>query len=641
MIVCPHAPRCPGCSLIGLPLADQLAKKRLRLTSALASYAIDAAAPPEDIRVADPHFAYRTRAKLAVAVGGRLGLFAAGTHEVVDLPECQVLVPVLARAANAVRALLATPPPTAAALLLRGVADDLAHTYDDTEKPGRLRAIDLREVRDAEGSGVLVTLVVDAPAPSPSELTAACDALEKSIPELRVIALSEHDGRSPQLLGRTPVVLRGTPLQPDRTSPSEPFSYASPGSFAQAHRGQAAAIAREVMKVLAPIPERQILDAFGGSGALALSLARRGATVTLVESFAPAAEAAIRAATEQSLAKRVVLRIGQAEKVLPELFEEGVLFDAAVVNPPRRGVAPSAREALARLCKGQLIYISCEPETLARDLTHLALHGWRTVRLVPFDMIPQTREVECVAVLERGALPKPTVLYEDRELIAVAKPAFLATTGLRDGDDSLLTRVRRSESGAVPLYLLEPDESGVCLFVKHARDADDWRTALADSDTPRRTLALVRGHARNKGRIARKLEEDGHARKAVTRYRRIERLGGHSLVDVTADPGVAHQVRRHLAQLDRPVLGDERYGHTSSNRHLAERYWLDRPFLHCSTATLTHPRTGELLHIEAPLPPDLACVLDRLRASRGPQTSAVVTSPDTALPPRSIRQSDR
>lgn len=626
MIDCPHAARCPGCALIGLPLAEQLVVKAQRLTTAFAAYAADDgtdatdttsdALDPTSIRVADPDFGYRTRAKLAVAAGGRLGLFAAETHEVIDLPDCQVLAPVLARAANAIRAILAAPP-SAAAKLFRGVPDDLVPAGDAPGPAGRLRAIDLREVRDHSGVGVLLTLVVDSPLPSAPELEAACDALEQAIPELRTVALSQHDGRSPQLLGRTPVALRGEALQPERSSPDEPFHYVSIGSFAQAHRGQAAAILREVVQVLAPAPPQRILEVFAGSGALGLALAARGAAVTLVESFAPALDAALRAAREQSLEAQLTVRVGPAERELPRLVAEAARFDAAIVNPPRRGVAPSARAALAKLCAGRLVYISCEPETLARDLAHLALLGWRTVSRVPFDMMPQTREIECMFVLERGARPKLSLLYEDDELIAVAKPPYLPLISDRAGDDSLLERLRATAPLAEPVHTLDPDASGVCLFVKSSEFAADWRAALASPSARKHYLALVRGHARGKGRIARALaDEDALEHAAVTRYRRLEAPGGHSLLEVTPESDRRHQILRHLAGIGRPVLGDERYGHMASNRHLAERYWLDRPFLHCASTTLPHPRTGATLKIESPLAPDLAAVLARLRDSR-------------------------
>src|SRR5690606_20899830 len=124
----------------------------------------------------------------------------------------------------------------------------------------------------------------------------------------------------------------------------------------------------------------------------------------------------------QGLAGAFAVRAEPAERSLAALRAGGTRFDAVVVDPPRRGLSPRVREAVAALAGEVIVYVSCAPETLARDLAHLAWLGWRAARLAPFDLMPLTAEVECLAVLARGAPPAPTVLYEDAALLAVAKP---------------------------------------------------------------------------------------------------------------------------------------------------------------------------------------------------------------------------
>ena len=606
IVHCEHATRCPGCALIDRPLAAQLVAKAERVARALAPFASLAALRPEAVRAADPVVEYRTRAKLAIAPGPRIGLFARGTHEVLDLPGCRVLAPCIAASVAALRRLLAAPPPGAEPVLRA-----------EGEGSGQLRAVDLREVQDERGAGVLLTLVLRAPSPSQRALDAACNALQAEIPLLRAIAVSLHDGRSPQLLGAAPRGLRGAPLHRDIVRPGAPWSFAAPGGFAQAHRAQAAAIHAEVEHALGKLDGARVLDVFAGSGALGLALAAAGANVTLVEAFAPAAEAAIRAAREQQLDARVDVHTAAAEDEVPRLAATGARFDAAVVNPPRRGVAPRVRESLAALCSGSIVYVSCEPATLARDLAHLAQLGWRAERLAPFDLMPQTGEVECVARLRHGATPPVSVLFEDDEVLAVDKPPFLATVPHPERAGSLLKRVRARAGSehAVALHRLDADTSGVCLFAKRAEFAAGWQRALADARTAKRYIALVRGVARESGRIATALREAGRTLEAATRYRRLEVLAGHALLEVTLETGRTHQIRRHLASVGEAVLGDDRYGHAASNRHLFERHFLDRPFLHCAAVELLHPRTDAALRIEAPLAADLAVVAARLRAA--------------------------
>jgi len=606
LIECIHAVRCPGCALIDRPLAAQLAAKGERVARALAAYPSLGALRAEPVRAADTVVEYRTRAKLAVGPGPRIGLFARGSHDVLDLRGCRVLAPAIAAGVATLRRLLAAPPPGSEPVLRA-----------DGEGSGRLRAVDLREVCDERGAGVLLTLVLRAPSPSQHALDAACDALQAELPSLRAIAVSLHDGRSPQLLGAAPRGLRGAPLHRDVLRAGAPWSFAAPGGFAQAHRAQAAAIHAEIERALGKLEGLRALDVYAGSGALGLALAAAGARATLIEAFAPAARAADRAAHEQDLAARVDVRTAPAEDEVPRLAAAGAHFDVAIANPPRRGVAPRVRAALAAVCDGPLVYVSCEPATLARDLAHLAQLGWGAERIVPFDLMPQTAEVECVALLRRGALPDVEVLYEDDELLAVDKPPFLATVPHAERAGSLQKRVRarRGAEQAVALHHLDADASGVCLFAKREDVASEWRRVLADPRTAIRYLALVRGVAREKGRITSPLRDAGHDIDAAMRYRRVEVLAGHALLDVTPETRRTHQVRRHLASIGAAVLGDDRYGHAASNRHLFERHFLDRPFLHCASIELRHPGSGATLRIEAPLAPDLAAVTVRLRAA--------------------------
>ncbi len=603
---CIHATRCPGCALIDRPLAAQLAAKGERVARALAAYPSLAALRAEPVRAADSVVEYRTRAKLAVAPGARIGLFARGTHDVLDLPGCRVLAPPIAASVAALRCLLAAPPPGSEPVLRA-----------EGEGSGRLRAVDLREVHDERGAGVLLTLVLRAPSPSQRALDAACDALQAGLPALRAVAVSLHDGRSPQLLGAAPRGLRGAPLHRDVLRAGAPWSFAAPGGFAQAHRAQAAAIHVEIERALGKLEGLRALDVYAGSGALGLALAAAGARATLIEAFGPAAQAAERAAREQDLAARVEVHTAPAEDEVPRLAAAGAHFDVAIANPPRRGVAPRVREALAAVCDGPLVYVSCEPATLARDLAHWAQLGWRTERVAPFDLMPQTAEVECVAWLRRGALPDLAVLYEDGELLAVDKPPFLATLPHAERIGSLQKRVRarRGAEQAVALQQLDADASGVCLFAKREALATAWRRMLGDAHTELRWLALVRSVAREQGRITSPLREAGHDLDAATRFRRVEVLAGHALLDVTPETHRTHQIRRHLASIGAAILGDDRYGHAASNRHLFERHFLDRMFLHCASIELRHPRSGVALRIEAPLAPDLAAVAGRLRAA--------------------------
>ncbi|HEX7602959.1 MAG TPA: RNA methyltransferase, partial [Polyangiaceae bacterium] len=94
-------------------------------------------------------------------------------------------------------------------------------------------------------------------------------------------------------------------------------------------------------------------------------------------------------------------------------------------------------------------------------------------------------------------------------------------------------------------------------------------------------------------------------------YRRLAMASGHSILRVIPDGGRTHQIRRHLAAIGHPILGDERYGHVPTNRYFEEKNGLDRSFLHLVRVEVTHPRTGIRLLIESTLPGDLRSALER------------------------------
>jgi 23S rRNA (uracil1939-C5)-methyltransferase len=616
VVSCEHAERCGGCPLIGLSYGAQLAEKRRTIAAAFALYPALAPLPIEPVAVAEPVVGYRIRAKLMVAPPARVGLYAkGGGHDVVDVPHCRVLSPALARIADHLRARIARSEREGGPLA----------PFDPDGERGVLRAVDLREVSNAGGIRALVTFVVDRThARDLRALREEAVALLGALPEIAGVAANFHEGHNPQVLGRETVLLAGAARADDRIGPS--VHHATFGSFVQVHRAQAARIHTRLLEAFglegpAPAPLR-LLDLYGGSGAISLGLAAAGARVRMVEAFEPSVEQANSAAREQNL--DVEAECADAGAALRALGEAGEHFDGAVLNPPRRGTDPLVREMLARVAPDVVAYVSCDPRTLARDLDHFARLGYRPDRLEPFDMIPLTEEVETVAILRRADIPAPHVLYEDGEVVIVEKAPHEPTTPQGEYAASLLDRVQRLEGAgaAVPVHRLDVGTSGVVLFARGREHVERWAKALSAESARKVYFALVRGIAPGKGAVARALRSEGKLVRARTRYKRVAVVSGQSLVRVSPEQGRTHQIRRHLASIGHPVIGDERYGHAPTNRHFAEKYGLDRTFLHCSRIELDHPETGVRVVVEARMPGDLRAVLQWAGASAGPGADA-------------------
>jgi 23S rRNA (uracil1939-C5)-methyltransferase len=604
-IACDHAHRCGGCPLIHRTYGEQLGYKREKVARAASNYPALQSLRIAPTLGADPIVGYRTRAKLIVAPGGRVGLYEKGRkHEVCDIPGCRVLSPALLRVADALRTRVTHDEEAGGPL-----------APWDGRGGGTLRAIDLREVHRPQetSNGFLVTFVVGrSPSLRLELLRAAAHALAAQLPNVLGVAVNFHEGEDPQILGRETAVLFGEATVPDRVGASTHL--ATFGSFVQAHRGQAERLHRLVAEAILSCgtTRPRVLDLYGGSGAIALGLAERGAEVVLVESFAPAAA---RAAT---LARREGLPLsteeGDVAIVLASLIRRGQTFDAAVMNPPRRGMSAAAREGAARIGAAILVYVSCDPDTLARDMDHFVRIGFRATELLPLDMIPLTDQVETIAVMRRAPVPQPRCIYVDDEVLVVEKSPHEPTTPQGEYSGCLLARVRSlaGAEGAVPIHRLDVGTSGIVLFARSPSFVDAWGRALHALAARKIYVAAVRGTALEEGEVTSDLREGKKSLRATTRYRRLAIMGGHSLVEVIPGQGRTHQIRRHLSAIGHPVLGDARYGHAPTNRFFEEKHGLDRTFLHCARVELDHPKSGARLVFEAPLAPDLETVLKRL-----------------------------
>ncbi|MCB9630600.1 MAG: RsmD family RNA methyltransferase [Sandaracinus sp.] len=575
-VQCPHATECAGCPAIDAPYDEQLRAKGERVDRALARFSALSSVRREDVRGATPIERYRTRVKLVVD-GTRIGLFAReGDHVVVDIPGCRVMSETTASAVALLRTRLGESAALARALV----------------------AIDLRDVHTDEGSKLLLTLVLDESTPVATEAEARrlhTLAREAGVP-IATVATSTRPSRSPQLLGRGLRVVSGPDAVDERLAAPRGRHVsipAMPGGFVQAHHPQAAALRAELVAGLerrgVGIEGARVIDAYAGSGALGLGLAAAGARVLLIESYAPAMELARQSARVQKLAAKAVA--ADASEALAELSRRGDRPDVIVLNPPRRGVAPEVREAAVALAPKCIAYVSCEPDTLARDLDHLACLGYATESLTPFDLIPLSREVESLVLLVPKAPSALVVLARRDDLVALDRGAW---EGPRS--ETLLRRARDASGFPHGVLLGPTGASGLLLVARDAEAARRWSSVALEASWE----LLTRGILRPKGSVNRAVGGTD----ARTRYRRTAIVGGQSRVTARCDSLALEVPLTHLRELGHPVLGDPR-GHAPSNRHFVEQHGLDRPFVHLASITL-----GDFVATSA-LSGDLATVLAR------------------------------
>lgn len=311
-----------------------------------------------------------------------MGHYAAGSNRVVPIDECPVHSPRANRIAWALRDRLARANVTAADV--RG---------------GVLRHLIVRTTEDeAEAVAMLIVSRNDKALRAPVRgLLASPDA-----PDGFFVNISTRPG--PYMVGNETIKIAGRSHVRERGFAAGPGAatvdfLVSPDAFFQTNVGAARILVRLVLEGVAE--SRRVLDLYCGSGLFALPLARGGADVTAVEENRTAiADLKANAKLNRIPAERLTPIAGRVEEVLPRLAARS--WDAVVLDPPRDGCAPRVVSAIGERIKPQtVVYVSCNPEVLARDLRSIQSAGYRVNRLQPVDMFPYTEHIETVVTLTR------------------------------------------------------------------------------------------------------------------------------------------------------------------------------------------------------------------------------------------------
>jgi len=374
---CSRSGSCTGCPLIDLDYKAQLQFKEEQVRTFLGG----AGAPQiQPIRPADPQLGYRATAKLSVGTTGekvQVGLFQAGTHHVVEATDCPAHHPLVNAIAAAFKAEL----------------DRLVSSRHPLRKAMRtLRHVVIR-VSPAFGKA-MVTLVVSED--DPRFANTLSKGVQRRVPEIVSVHKNLNSKATSQVFGPTTRSVWGYPDLLDQIGPYRILL--SPASFFQAHHGQAAWIYALVREWAELGPQESALDVYCGVGGIAMSLARDAKLVIGIEASAQAVRDAKRNAKLNSL-ENCRFKSADASQ-LEKVIRPGETPAVVTLNPPRAGAAAAALTQLAQLGPRRMIYVSCNPETLARDLDVLRGLGYRASRAQPVDMFPQTPHVETVVQLE-------------------------------------------------------------------------------------------------------------------------------------------------------------------------------------------------------------------------------------------------
>ena len=398
---CPYFGHCGGCRLQHLRYEAQLSLKTKQVTDCLQRLGGVGTFEMRPILPAPEIYGYRNKMEFTVAradagervvpKGRRLEPAAGDGGPVVGLHEADRYDAVL----DIERCLLQSDRMNA---LLdearRFIAERRLTVYNQESGEGLLRFLMLRE---GKGTGEAMINIVTS-APSVPELEPLVGRVQARVPETSSIVLNVNPKKASVAVGVEEHLLGGR--DHIRESLGGLTFQVSAGSFFQTNTAQAERLFGLVLDAAALTGEETVLDLYSGTGAISLLLARRCRRVFGIE-VAPAAVAdAVRNAEINGITNCTFLA-GEVRFVLPELISRGVSADVAVCDPPRAGFHPKALAALATLAPARIVYVSCNPATLARDVGDLARSGYRVEWVQPVDMFPHTPHIEVVAHLTR------------------------------------------------------------------------------------------------------------------------------------------------------------------------------------------------------------------------------------------------
>jgi 23S rRNA (uracil1939-C5)-methyltransferase len=386
---------CGGCQFQHLDYDAQLTYKTKMVQDAMAHLGSLEGVEVKPCRGMDDPWGYRNKALMMVAgrpylereranlnAAPRLrpyfGFYAQRTHRVVAVPEC------LIQSAGNNEVLKAA----------RDMTERLGWIpYNEKDESGFLRYVIARST--GNGDTLLILVATQPSLPNIKEFVSGVRGRAK---RLKGVVLNLNPHRTNVVLGTTTRLVWGQDHLIEETAGLQ-FRI-SPASFFQVNSWGLRAVYQTLDEQLKLRGKDAVLDLYCGVGSLSLYLAKRAKRVVGIDSCGPAIEDAIINSDLNKLSN-TYFATGATEKVLPRLYQQGERFAAAVIDPPRKGCAPEVLNTIARMRIPRLVYVSCNPATLARDLGLLKDLGYQTEMIQPIDMFPQTYHVESVATLTR------------------------------------------------------------------------------------------------------------------------------------------------------------------------------------------------------------------------------------------------
>lgn len=374
---CLHYTKCGGCQFRHMNYAEELEAKRIRVEDALRRLG-GAEIHVSAILGAEQVDRYRNKAQFPVAKGPRIGFYRPRSHDVIDVDDCLLQGEAAARLRGAVK---------------EWMAEYSIPAYNERTFTGLVRHVYVRTNR--AGRSLCCLLVNGRGVPREAELVRA---LRRAEPNLAGIVLGVNEKHNNVILGDSYRTLWGEDFLSD-TLCGLTFRLSVP-SFYQVNPAQTEVLYGKALEFAGLTGAETVLDLYCGIGTISLVMARKAGMVWGAEVVPQAVDDAIANAQRNHIenARFLCADAGEAARYLEG---EGVRPDVVCVDPPRKGLAEDVVDTIADMGPERVVYVSCDPGTLGRDVKRFAGRGYTLKKAVAVDMFPRTAHVETVCLLSK------------------------------------------------------------------------------------------------------------------------------------------------------------------------------------------------------------------------------------------------
>ena len=373
---CPYYGKCGGCDFRHMDREEELYAKKTRVQDALRHIG------GSDVQVeeilAGERLHYRNKSQFPIAADGTVGFYKARSHQVIPVENC----------------LLQKVDTNNVQLKFdRYIRLYNVSCYDERTRQGLLRHLYVRS--NGAGESLVCIFANGRELPHEAELVAL---LREASPRIVGVVLGVNTQPTGAILGKEYRTLWGTDVLTDELC-GLTFRLSVP-SFYQVNREMAEVLYDKAVEFAALTGTETVLDLYCGAGTITQVMARHAGRVIGAEIVPEAIEDA-KANAKRNGVENVEFFCGDASAVAADFAAKGLRPDVICVDPPRKGLAPEVVRAAAQMAPRRIVYVSCDPATLARDVKLFAAEGYGAVRAAAVDMFPGTANVESVVALER------------------------------------------------------------------------------------------------------------------------------------------------------------------------------------------------------------------------------------------------